>query len=94
MRTIALLFLIAPLFSIGQCCTTKRTVIDYTPCGEHIIGGSAMGDAIGLQRGDTLRMRLKDNTRWLTMRYVECVPDTACNRVIRYVDGFMCKSKP
>lgn len=53
-----------------------------------------MGDAIGLQRGDTLRMRLKDNTRWLTMRYVECVPDTACGSVIRYVDGYMCKSKP
>lgn len=93
MRTIAAALFLVPMLSLGQCCTTKRVVIDYTPCGEHIIGGSAMGDAIGLQRGDTLRMRLKDNTRWLTMRMVECVPDTACKRVMRYVDGYMCKSR-
>lgn len=93
MRTIAVALFLVPLLSLGQCCTTKRVVIDYTPCGEHILGGSAMGDAIGLQRGDTLRMRLKDNTRWLTMRYVECIPDTACKRVIRYVDGYKCQDR-
>lgn len=92
MRFAALLSLLFSLGLSAQCYTVKRTVIDYSPCGQHIVGGTPVGDAVGLMRGDTLRMRLPNNTRWLTLRVSEYVADTSCHgwKNKLSVDGYKC----